>query len=1044
MRQCLRCNKPSNEANVFCENCLLLLKNLPSGEEQMELSEMATAPQAAVSAKPEGQGAEVNEDLTKRITIPTSVVEPQLPQTPAPTLGTYANPVEHAFHKLSEAARRIAALDRGQRHGARPRVSRLAPLRDISAEIQRYSTPMPKISANTQVGPNDDLGKSLPDLWPWLHDVDIDENESDLWANHTDPLMSRRIPNSFESTHSKGEEMRRAAVAGLATSSIARQHKQTARLRAAFFCLAILAVLALTVDSILVSVAILHPRPNPIISNGPPTLTLSTNTANYGQHVTLQIRHFSSLAHVSLTRDIEEPIQIDSGSSVIQVGRDGNADALMLIENRWSPGFHTIEAEDTTTRYTANATIQIIAGPTRPSHLMINVTSIDLGAATQGANTIQPLDLQNSGSGPITWSASSNKPWLQVSPSQGVFSSLQTIEIGGQRTNLRPGDYEGKITFSSNVGGPQDIDVTMIVRSLPTNAGAVLSITPAVLSFIASDGGADPSPQFLMISNPGSQPLFWTLGNNSPTVISNAALASIDPNSLWLSIDQTSGVVVPGVTAFIRVTIHSQNLLPGTYINTLVFGTSGSHTALNSPQSVSISLTVQQPCGITMSTGSLSFTSVAGNGNPSNQTLSLAATASCPNIVGWQATSLAQWLVITPASGQLQGMASTATTIGINTAGLNPGTYPATINVTAAQTSQSVAVQLTIQAPPPPTAPILNASPLNLNFSTTLGQPNPPGQAVTITNTGGSPLMWRTTVNMLASFWLGASPSGGTILPGQTAQLTVHVNASSLTPGTYVGQVILSGTDTNNATASGSPQNIMINFNVLPPCTLEQPSSSALAFNALQGGANPPAQSITLTATGNCNWPLNWSASVPATPWLVLSPASGSFTASGQSTTFSVAPTIAGLAPGPYTVHISITATDSNSQQAQGSPQTVSVTLTVLQPCQIQITPGNLTFAVTQGATSSAVQNLGLSESGSCSRPVSWTATGDGGSTTWLVLSATSGADNGNGGTIGVSINATNLTPGTYTATITITAIGSSNGVVQNSPQTISVTVTVT
>jgi len=995
----------------------------------------------AVAEKSEEQGLAGRDDLSERTTIPHPAVIslPETPQPPLSSMGTYATTVEQVLQKLSDAARRVANVDRGAGQKARPRIFRLTPLRDISAEIQRHSTPMPRISDNAPLSPNNDLERKLPDLWPWFHDSDADEDEKDIWANRSDPLMSR----SFEFTRAEGESRRRAAISGLATSAMARQQKKTARLRAAFFGLVILVVLASTIDTVLLSNAFLHSKSNSLVTNGFPVLTLSSNVVDYGQSVVLHLRHFSSQARVALTRDIEEQITLVSSSSVVQVGRDGNADPVMLIESNWTPGFHTIQAEDTATRYTANATLQIPEGSTRPSHLIIRTTTLDLGAGIQGSNTIEPLELDNSGGGAITWSANSNQPWLMISPNQGVFSFSQTIEVGGQRANLSPGNYQGRITFSSNVGGTQYVDVTMAVRPLPTNAGAVLSITPPLLSFIATDGGPDPNAQFLIVSNPGSQPLYWTLGNNTPTVVPGASMATINPDAAWLSIDQTTGVVVPGVTTFIRVSVHSQNLLPGAYINTLVFSTSIGHTALNSPQNVSVSLTVQQPCSLTLSTGSLSFTSVANNGNPSNQSLSLAATSSCPGIIGWQAISSAPWLTITPAGGQLRGTASAATTVSVNTNGLGAGTYSASITVRAAQSTQSVMVQLTIQAAPPPSAPILSAAPLNLNFSTTQGQPNPPGQTVTITNTGGSPLMWRTSFNALTTPWAGASPSGGTIQPGQTALLTVNVSASSLSPGTYVGQFVLTGTDPNNVVAGGSPQTIMINFTVLPPCTLPQPSSSSLAFSGMQNGADPSAQSVNITATGNCNWPLNWSATINGSvPWLKVSPLAGSFTASGQSTTLSVAPTLAGLAPGTYTAQILIGATDSASQQAQGSPQILSVTLTVLQPCQLQGVPSNMSFSVSQGTASPTSQNLTLSESGSCARPVSWTATSN---SPWLIVGTASGTDNGSGSTIAVSLDTTTLptASGTYTATITITATGSGNTVIQNSPQIITVTVTV-
>ncbi|HEY6410445.1 MAG TPA: hypothetical protein VIY29_23580, partial [Ktedonobacteraceae bacterium] len=125
------------------------------------------------------------------------------------------NAVDYALQKLNEAAQCIAQVEQGNRR--QPRASRLSPIRDISADIQRHSTPLPRIkedkqdkrevfeshpsndavgsavSSFAQDGSKEvDLGKRIPDLWPWLQqDSDPDESESDSWSDRTDPLMAR-------------------------------------------------------------------------------------------------------------------------------------------------------------------------------------------------------------------------------------------------------------------------------------------------------------------------------------------------------------------------------------------------------------------------------------------------------------------------------------------------------------------------------------------------------------------------------------------------------------------------------------------------------------------------------------------------------------------------------------------------------------------------------------------------------------------------------------------------------------------------------------
>src|SRR5260221_7658026 len=353
--------------------------------------------------------------------------------------------------------------------------------------------------------------------------------------------------------------------------------------------------------------------------------------------------------------------------------------------------------------------------------------------------------------------------------------------------------------------------------------------------------------------------------------------------------------------------------------------------------------------------------------------------------------------------------------------------------------TQTVGVKLGVQVPPQSsTEPVMGASPLSLNFSNTQGLPNPTGQVVTITNTGGSPLKWSTSSPLLTSGWWSAAPTGGTIAPGQTGKATITVTTSKLTPGTYTDQVTLIGLDTSGKPAPGSPQTITVNLVMQPPCTLLPPSSSALSFNAVQGAANPPPQTITFMGIGNCAWPVTWSTSVSsAASWLTISK-TNSIMGTGQSGSIVVAVTTAGLSAGTYQRTVSISATDASGAAVQGSPQPFTVTLTILPPCTLS-SQASLAFTVAQGQTATA-QTVAVSETGACARPVSWTATAD----PWLVLAAASGTDSGSGSTLSVNVTAASLVTGTYTGHITIAATDSTNAAVVGSPQTIAVTLTVT
>jgi hypothetical protein len=1073
MNQCLRCGRPCEAGYLFCEACRSLLrtqlwqeadtlpgmtvKTLPvvmlspaQGEVSGDPLERITNPQpfAGPSSSPQQPPSPIGQRYEP--TLPYAPQTPPIaPISPLPPVDDGNSPVDVAIAQLNEAARRIAQVEQGARRV--PHAPRLAPIHNAGIEIRRESTPLPTVS-NTPPPPHsqqEDLAEKIPDLWPWLNNAEPEESENEIWLNRTDPLQSRQFPNSRTNVHTEEDDLHRAVAEGLATRPLpTSKHRRTRHwIQIAFAILAVMAILAVAFDSILLSFALTHTHHTVSVPNGPPSLTLSPNVASVGQTVKVQITAFAPDTQVFITHDVQETVQLTSNATLVVVGSNGMAHASILINADWGPGFHSVQAEDIQTRYTASATLQITgSGPTRPSHLVIGSSSLDFGADYQGTNTIQTLTLHNSGDGTISWTASSNQPWLLLAPSQGVFSDSQKISVAVQRANLKPGDYSGILTFSSNIGANEWVQIHMTVRPLPANAGPVLSLNPALLSFTALDGGSNPASQTLTVSNPGTQPLNWSLASNSPILLSSQELVIhyFDTQSNWLSTDQTSGTVAPHTTGTIQVIVNSRNLLPGVYTDMLVFN--GGPGALDPTQNVGVSLTIQPNCTVLLNSGSMSFTAVTGQGNPGNQSLGINATSSCAASINWRTSSTASWLSVTPANGQLKGSEKAVVAVSVNASILQPGTYAGNISFIAGQSTQTVVVQLIVQAPPPPNAPILGAAPLNLNFSTTQGLPNPPGQVVTITNTGGGTLYWHTTVNGLSNTWLGASPTGGSIPAGGTGQVTVNINTQSLTPNTYVGQVILNGTNSGGISASGSPQTIMINLVVLPPCILQPPSSSQLAFSAVAGSSNPTPQSVDITASGNCSWPVNWNASVSSgASWLSIAPTSGTFASSGQSAAISVSPDISGLAPNTYTAQVTISATDGSSN-IQGNPQTFTVTLTVLPPCvlSLQAPQGGFTFTATQGQPAPAPQNLPFSETGTCARPVSWTAVTSTGSQGWLLASPGSGSDYGRGATVSVSVNTQGLQPGTYSGTVTISASNNSGAPIQGSPQSVNVTLTIT
>ncbi|HEU4684606.1 MAG TPA: fibronectin type III domain-containing protein [Nitrospira sp.] len=96
-------------------------------------------------------------------------------------------------------------------------------------------------------------------------------------------------------------------------------------------------------------------------------------------------------------------------------------------------------------------------------------------------------------------------------------------------------------------------------------------------------------------------------------------------------------------------------------------------------------------------------------------------------------------------------------------------------------------------------------------------------------------------------------------------------------------------------------------------------SPSGVSFQAVQGAANPPSQTVTVSKSDKHQ--SKWTVKENAT-WLSVSPASGSMTSTAQ---FAIAVNASGLSPGTYKATVKISAGKAGSTS-------VPVTLTVTAP----------------------------------------------------------------------------------------------------------------
>ena len=278
-----------------------------------------------------------------------------------------------------------------------------------------------------------------------------------------------------------------------------------------------------------------------------------------------------------------------------------------------------------------------------------------------------------------------------------------------------------------------------------------------------------------------------------------------------------------------------------------------SSSAGNSPQTVTVNLTVGQPQSLAVSPTSLNFGSQFGAPAPATQTVAVTASnGTLPFTAAASVTSgPAGWLSVSPASG-MAGQTPTNLTVTVNPQGLSVGTYNGTITVTgqgASNPPQVINVTYTVTAIPTPVpARVQNAGDGSLG-------PVAPGEIISIFGTNLGPATGVTTTvsaqgffattlsetqvlfdNIPAPMWYASSTQINAIVPYEIAGRA-----------TTVMQVVYRGTPSatlNLQVAAAAP-----GFFLIPGST----QAAALNQNGSVNGVQAPAPkntSIVLFATG--------------------------------------------------------------------------------------------------------------------------------------------------------------------------------------------------
>jgi uncharacterized protein (TIGR03437 family) len=451
--------------------------------------------------------------------------------------------------------------------------------------------------------------------------------------------------------------------------------------------------------------------------------------------------------------------------------------------------------------------------------------SVAAGTPAVGARLV---DVSSSATG-LAWIAAatteSGGAWLVVSPNSGAVPA--SIAVSVNVAGLAPGKYRGSVLVAASAAMPPFlsvfVDLTVDAASAPT-----LTVEPAELTIEAPAGSNAPISRSIRVSNSGGGTLNWTAEWHSLQAVQ------------WLSISPASGTASAGNPAPLQINVAPGSLPAGVYTGTVRVSASGTGFQPVSSD-VPVTLLVAQPAQtILLSQTGLLFTGVEGGTTIPAQSFGILNTGQ--GLMNWtvETSTLTggSWLGVTPASGSTQADAMEIPMVDVSASpgSLRTGRYSGLVRVRAQAANNSPQlVTVDMNVLPAGANPGVLVRPTGLIFVAREGASSPGSQTMRLATAGTRAVGVRGGVFTFdGASWLEARPRNLTLLPGESATVTVQPTLGSLTRGEYRGSLTLLFDD-------GSPSQVVNVLFVVAP------------GSAVPGSAGVPARMIE-------NIPLPWVA----------------------------------------------------------------------------------------------------------------------------------------------------------------------------------------
>jgi hypothetical protein len=653
-----------------------------------------------------------------------------------------------------------------------------------------------------------------------------------------------------------------------------------------------IAIVVLIISGIGVGLAIIHPAlslsgSSSVVSGG----TMSLHGSNFipGSSVTLTLDNGLPVAYAghsvtgqagSYAAGLATAFQISAADQLAQstttnasvpVNGTGSFDVTIHVSESWSPGRHTIHATDSVLGRSAELPFTVVP---QQGRLELRPSTLDFGKLQKGTKAILSVVLSNTGKHPLTWQAAlanaASTSWLKVQPVAGTIepSAEQFIYVIADTGSLKVGSYSAMLGIRSDAGNTQ-VPVNLQVIQ-PGKPQAHLVVNPQTLDFgqlVAGNQATLP----VTIANVGTQALDWkaTTGNTS-----------------WLALDSNNGTVNPGgLPRVIQVTADATGLAAGNYSATLSITSNGG-------------------------SAQVTVTMVVINGPPPPPTLaSSPGSFTVPGDPHCTYNASTGWTCVVSLSSSQSAQANlnwTASSSGVNgvtfsqaSGTLSPG-QTAQVSITIPNMACPAQADFTFTGPGNATNVLWSCAPPNLTATPSTLSTGCLSCIVTLALAPGSQggLQWSTPSSGISG--VTYKPASGTLLAGQTAQVSITVPSTTCPAST----VFVFAGPVNTASVTWNC--------VLPKLTVK---NTTAIQNVQFSGQVAAVSDAAATNPRQLTTSIDWGDKTGSTPGTV-SGANGTFTVTSIHTYNNA---------GSFT--ITITVTDTTTRQTSRGSGAATVTM---------------------------------------------------------------------------------------------------------------------